>query len=284
MPPFDELFEYTTNDSVVLPTSSYIGPGDVLTGALAWWGLRAYSAAKTGTKAVRIIRASDSAQQDFNTLSTGALDMTSLNTFLTSTTGKVVTLYDQTGNGFDFGQATDAIRPQLTLSIIGPSNIYPALPGDGVTSSLHLTTSATMTQAQPFTISFVSRRDDSIISSVFTDNTNVESGYASGSDLANMYAGAGISTGGAFNTVFRTIQQIYNGASSNDYVHGASNTTNPGTAGLGGALDLMAGGGVNPLNGYLVECGVWAGAFTVTGGGQAASMHLNQLNYWALIP
>src|ERR1700733_9426847 len=43
---------------------SYTGPGDVVPGALAWWGLRAYGAATAGTKAINICRASDSTCED----------------------------------------------------------------------------------------------------------------------------------------------------------------------------------------------------------------------------
>jgi hypothetical protein len=38
----------------VSPAASYTGPGDVVSGAKAWYGLRAYSAATAGTKAIRL--------------------------------------------------------------------------------------------------------------------------------------------------------------------------------------------------------------------------------------
>lgn len=64
---------------------SYQGPGDVVSGATAWYGLRAYNAAyATGTnKAINVRRASDNTTQDINILTTGALDIASANTFAT---------------------------------------------------------------------------------------------------------------------------------------------------------------------------------------------------------
>lgn len=66
--------------------SSYVGPGDIVASATAWYGLRAYSAAvaATGTqKAVNVRRASDNATQDILILTSGALNIASANTFAT---------------------------------------------------------------------------------------------------------------------------------------------------------------------------------------------------------
>lgn len=65
--------------------SAYTGPGDIVSGATAWYGLRAYSAAvaATGTqKAVNVRRASDNATQDILILTNGNLDVASYNTFV----------------------------------------------------------------------------------------------------------------------------------------------------------------------------------------------------------
>lgn len=71
--------------------SSFVGPGDVVSGATAWYGLRGYSAAyaATGTgKSVNIRRASNNDTQDIFILTTGAFDIASYNTFVgTDTTG-----------------------------------------------------------------------------------------------------------------------------------------------------------------------------------------------------
>lgn len=62
---------------------SYTGPGDVVSGATVWYGLRAYNAAyATGSnKAINYRRASDNTTQDGVILTTGAFDIASANTF-----------------------------------------------------------------------------------------------------------------------------------------------------------------------------------------------------------
>lgn len=70
---------------------SYTGPGDIVSGATFWGGLRAYSGAvaATGTqKSVNVRRASDNSAQDILILTSGALDTASALTFAgTDTSG-----------------------------------------------------------------------------------------------------------------------------------------------------------------------------------------------------
>jgi hypothetical protein len=63
--------------------SSYVGAGDIVASATAWYGLRAYNAAyATGSNnAVNVRRASDNSTQNIVILSTGALDIATANTF-----------------------------------------------------------------------------------------------------------------------------------------------------------------------------------------------------------
>lgn len=84
----------------VLPIPQYQGPGDVVPGAVAWWGLRGYSQAAANAQklAIRLQRASDNAQMDFSIKPNGALNTAAIQTFISGTTATVVTLYDQTGN------------------------------------------------------------------------------------------------------------------------------------------------------------------------------------------
>jgi hypothetical protein len=65
-------------------TGGYQGPGDVLSGAAFWYGLRGYSCAYAGpgtNKAVNIRRASDSNTTDVVILANGSLDIASAITF-----------------------------------------------------------------------------------------------------------------------------------------------------------------------------------------------------------
>lgn len=73
----------TTHAGGGVPGTAYTGPGDVVSGAKVWWGLRAYNAAyATGSNpAVTVRRASDNTTQNINILSNGNLDVASANTF-----------------------------------------------------------------------------------------------------------------------------------------------------------------------------------------------------------
>src|SRR4051812_24758284 len=89
--------------SNVVPSASYVGPGDIVAGATGWWGLRAYTAASIGANAVRLRE--DSAfqsEQDFATIAGGGLDLAAIAAFkaLHSATNLFVTkLYDQSAGG-----------------------------------------------------------------------------------------------------------------------------------------------------------------------------------------
>jgi hypothetical protein len=67
----------------IKPLSSYTGPGDIVSGATAWYGLRAYNAAyATGSNnAVNYRRASDNSTQNGVILSNGKFDIATANTF-----------------------------------------------------------------------------------------------------------------------------------------------------------------------------------------------------------
>jgi hypothetical protein len=64
--------------------SGYTGPGDVVSGATAWYGLRAYNAAyATGSNnAINVRRASDNSTSNIVILSSGAVDVATYNTFV----------------------------------------------------------------------------------------------------------------------------------------------------------------------------------------------------------
>jgi hypothetical protein len=89
-----------TPSYVAHPTAGpFVGAGDVVSGAQAWWGLRSYTTAGVLSNIVRLRRDSDNTEQDFATLSNGNLDVASISTFKSAANLFVVTLYDQTGNG-----------------------------------------------------------------------------------------------------------------------------------------------------------------------------------------
>jgi hypothetical protein len=94
--------------------SSFTGLLDTYTGAAAAYSLRLLRSAYTGD-AIRVRRASDNTEQDIGFVS-NELDISALTTFCSGTNGFVKTWYDQSGNGYDATQTTDASQPQIVSS------------------------------------------------------------------------------------------------------------------------------------------------------------------------
>ena len=118
------------NVSISAPPAAYAGPGDVVSGAKMWWGLRAYSLATAGTKAANICNASDANCADVNTLANGDFDVATatgspLNWGGAGGTCTIKTLYDQTtGNNCtaatcNLTQTIIGFRPTLAFNCIG---------------------------------------------------------------------------------------------------------------------------------------------------------------------
>src|SRR5215472_18681035 len=97
----EETLEYSEGGGGIIsaPTTAYQGPGDIVSGATAWWGLRAYSAANIGTAIIRIRDTTANVESDFNAISTGLVDTVGIATFLGGHGGIIVKYYDQSSNG-----------------------------------------------------------------------------------------------------------------------------------------------------------------------------------------
>lgn len=81
-----------------------------------------------GGSALRVQRASDSTEQDIGFTSGGDLDTTALGTFCSGTTGYVSKWYDQSGNGRDLAQTTQARMWRIYASgAVDTKNSKPSL-------------------------------------------------------------------------------------------------------------------------------------------------------------
>lgn len=249
--------------------AAYVGPGNVVPSALAWYGLRAYSAATAGGNAVRLIRASDSTQQDFVTLANGNLDIASIATFLAATTGKVVTWYDQTGNGRHVTQATDANRPDYAAAVLG------SLPAVQFTAaSTQSLVSGNLTLSQPLSISMVANRTTASAAYCRLGGDSV-----SGNSSTNILADAGNTIVGVTTiNAFHATQVWLNGVSSQFYIDGSLTPASPadaGTNGTGGQPITIGLSGASAFSGYIAEWGIWNSAFTGN-----STLNSNQRAYW----
>jgi len=82
--------------------------------------LGAYSLFKLRTAysgyAIKVRRSSDNTTQDIGFLSSGYLDTASMKTFVSTGTGYIDTWYDQSTNGYDLTQGTQANQPEIITS------------------------------------------------------------------------------------------------------------------------------------------------------------------------
>jgi hypothetical protein len=246
--------------------AAYAGPGDVVSGAAAFWGLRAYTLASIGINCLRIIRASDSTEQDFTTVAGGGVDVASIATFLTSTTGKVKTFYDQTGNGLHVTNTTDAERPTFTLSGLG------ALPI--ITSSSNNLFCVYSAPTQPAWVSAVVQTTSTANQGYWGSGSN-QVGF-NGSNTAQLYAGTSLTATAATNS-WHAIQSVMDGASSDCYVDGVATAGNAGTQSLGASIILGKDNFGNQFVGFYTEIGLW---LTSPSSGQKSAMNANQHSYW----
>ena len=275
------------------PAFGYVGPGDIVPGAVGWWGLRAYSHATVNTKAVRIRRLSDNLEMDFNTRSNGNLDNANISGFLSGTSGAVVKLYDQV-NGYDVAQATAGNQPTFLLNAIGSFSAVQFIRANSTVLSL---VSSAFNKgnniAQPWTTSQVS-------SNYLTTTTGTYSpaGITGdlGSDSFGVYfdnnvthkldlysGGTGLEPSTAVSIgTFYALQGVANGASSDINVDGVPTTGNSGSLPFGSNTIAIGQDGhfANWSELIFLETGVWGKAFAAS---DSLSMSNNQQAYWGFV-
>lgn len=265
---------------IVGAAPAYVGPGDLVSGAKAWYGLRAYNAAyATGSNpAITIRRASDGATATVNILASGNLDTATAGAFCASTTCFVTEAFDQSGSGLHATQPTASAQPQLVVSCVGgrPCMMF---------SGGQLLTVNAPTIAQPVTQSAVGIR-----TGAFTSLGNYyEENNGNGAFLQMRYDTtantiAVVSTGGtvkatASDSAWHSLAGIANGSSSAMAVDGAATT---GTITGGGFVGGSAAVGSTPVNGQgltgdIAEYGIWGVAFSSA---QRTSVCHSQYVYW----
>jgi hypothetical protein len=275
----------------------YVGPGDVVSGAIFFLALRAYTVAiaLAGTQTlVNVRRDSDNATVDVLVTSNGGFGLTAngsiggingitVSTFKGSANLFMTKLYDQTGNGHPISQTTAANQPGLSLSALGggtlPSGSYGISGAD-----LFLSNTSAPTVTQPLTISCVAERTGLFSAQnwiFWTEGTgpNLILLFASSANTLNLYDGNELPAATANDNVLHAIQGMWNDPGGSVYIDGVS-TSMPMTGGQNIQTSLAIGDNValgNPLEGLCPELGVWSGNFT---SGQQSSMNSNQHSYW----
>lgn len=235
----------------------YVGLGNIIT-ATHYWGFRAYSAASIGANAIRLVRASDSAQQDFVTVAGGGLDTASITTFLAATTGKLVTVYDQVSS-LNMTQGTDGLRPAYT------ANAVSSLPGGTWNSgAATVLVSAALTQAQPLSIVLCGKYTGSGESKFFgTGGDQITAGANPDAVTANKWyaynGGAKINTAATDNNFHSGVFSFDDNNSSVDIDGTGSIAAIGSTQGVTAQIAKLGGEGAGGnLDGVLLEVAVVA--------------------------
>lgn len=254
----------------------YQGPGDIVAGAVAWYGLRPYNAAYTGPL-IRLHRLNDDQQCNISAANGGfsstinceqtASNGQTANTFCSATTCVVVALYDQTSHGNDLIQSITSAKPQLTFNCLGT---LPCISFFGVQQ---FKTANSINQSHPFSIMVAANYTGSILSETFAaDGNEVQVGYnAFTSDDIYATAGTLFHLTGNPPGVFRTIQFIVNDPTSFLTINGTATAETAGTNAFASQAIFGA------FTGQFVECGMWPIAFTAA---QQTAINNNTRSYW----
>ena len=248
---------------------SYAGPGDVETGWAFWGGLRGYSAAySTGSNPCLDLHSDSTGVLvgAVNILSTGALDVATAAPLISGGASKIGKLYDQSGNGRHFTQATLANMPTLSLSVIGalPAMLF------SDNSFLKNATAFLDGQAAPFSMTALAQRTGQTTNFNFIFATDdLLAPWLAFSPSANLVEisqnGVAEPTATASDNSFHAVNALFNGASSAIYVDGSNNVVNAGTGAITATQGWLIGCGddANPtghgMNGYINEVGVLVG-------------------------
>lgn len=273
-------------------SATYAGPGDFYTGAAVWVGLRAFSAADKGNRLINLCdNAGNNCADITSNSSTGLLNSPGTlgaNDCTTSGTCKVKIIYDRSGAlacssgvACDMTHATLSVQPVLVWNSGNPYLQFSSASSQRLCSSV----SFTPNQSQPLTVSWVGLRSSGTgyQETLALNGATVESGWNNSANSLLMYAG-GIPTISGFPDVnWYAVQSVYNQASSTYYVNSVGPTTvgsSVGTSAFGGVpvcIGGAAGAGLNFMNGFWREAGMFAGAQS---SGNQASINAQQRSVW----
>lgn len=247
--------------SVGLPpcggVAGFQGLGDVVSGAVGFWGTQAYSAATRGNRALNVCINSGGSFINCVDWSTDATTGKVVPTNVGGSACNIVTcvakiIYDQSGNNGCSSAACDLTAtsgisaPTVTLSALGGTACLTYL---GSSSQSNFTSTG-FTQAQPYTISAVSERNGatSTIGIIFADgNGDVFTYYSATPNTVIMQSNINQSAS-ATDNAFHAIQFNFQGASGNFYIDGA----NTNVAGSTGTTSMTAGFSIGTGGGFFL--------------------------------
>lgn len=263
------------------PAETYVGPGDLFPGYAAYWGGRAYSAATIGLPAVTVIRASDSTTQAIATVAGGGLDATAYNAFTNGTTGKIVTLHDLTGNGYDITNATDASRHVLTFAAAGLTAGRPCFQCN-TAGGIYTRATAPVISGGATVVAFSKRTGNFSGQGRIVGLPGFGMTYFESPDTVQLFGTLDYMTAPATDDVWHSLVGacVQSGGPSHVYVDGVNNQNFSPTGGDSASGDIHHGNRQfidTPLVANLVEFGVHP---TLLSQGDAVIISDEQFGYW----
>jgi hypothetical protein len=277
---------FTPPIGVVKVAAAYSGPGDQVSGASAWWGLRGYNAAFSGTVA-NICDAATGATCGNATWAAGVLTLPTIGgSPCDNASNKCVinTLNDQTGNGFGLSQSTNSQRPTLVVAGAGNGCTTTSLPCLSFVkaNSQCLFGSSTYTRAQPFSAAFVGNRTGTVGSAqvaISMSNANLFIGWSNGANTLEITAGTGRFLS-ANDNVWHAVQGVFSNSVGSLSADGTTSTANNGSNTSSSNIDVgtrSSGACLSNLDGLFAEGGVWPLAFSGT---NISNLNSNAHSYW----
>jgi len=227
-------------------------------GAAAAYSLRKLDGAYTGS-AIRVSRDFDLAESNIGFDSSGNLDTTALALFVLGSNGRVVTWYDQSGNGRNAINATPLNAPFIrlngtTYTLNGKPSIYYDNGGQYL-----ITSNFASAISQPISTYTVSKVEAINVNASVIYDSSTTTGFAllhgGNTEPSPLNLSLGINSGasiGIESTVVATelVSVLWNSANTNAFVNGVQKVTNqnPGSNSLGGVTI----GNLRPLGFYNV--------------------------------
>jgi hypothetical protein len=256
---------------------SYTGPGDIASGAFAWWGFRAYNNAYiSGVKhLVDIADASNLNPTTIDCTVTGAFDTATYNTWATAHsvsagTALVRKLYDQVGTNH-LTQGTSANMPTLNASGVVSMSVANGFGGTFLNTG-------NFTLSQGLSVSLITNRVTTNFSNCAVLENGVTGdalGYDAGTPLPHVASSAGIASSNAVALNTPCASQFFlNGSGSLIYVDGTSTGPSAGGPFSFSSAPLYVLGTVDVIK--FTESGLWSGDQS----SHFAALNTNQHTFW----
>ena len=262
---------------------AYVGPGDIATGWTVWYGLRAFSAATAGTRAIDIRRASDGLTCTVLTKTNGDLDVVTgtpcggatTTAFCNATHCYISKFYDKVGTN-DASDSTAGSQLELIFNCVAALPCAKQTQASGPT----YTSVASLSGSQPWSMAcetdLTANPSPDTVSCLTNSGNFYQISIYFGNNNDQVYAGSGLASGTSQLNVLSAITATGNGASSSLNTNGAVVTGNAGTQGLG-ALPAQVFNGTNATTVQYFEAGIAATSWTVP---QRDNINTNMSAYW----